>query len=31
MIVILKPNCDKEQLQNLIDWLREQNVDVHIS
>ncbi|MBQ2699293.1 MAG: 3-deoxy-7-phosphoheptulonate synthase [Firmicutes bacterium] len=31
MIVILKPNCDKEQLQNLIDWLREQSVDVHIS
>jgi len=31
MIVILKPNCDKEQLQTLIDWLREQNVDVHIS
>ena len=31
MIVILKPNCDREQMDNLVSWLREQAVDVHIS
>jgi len=31
MIVILKPNCKEEQMNNLVNWIREQNVDVHIS
>jgi len=31
MIVILKPNCKEEQVHNLIGWIKEQNVDVHIS
>lgn len=31
MIVVLKPNGDELQIQNLIEWIKEQNVDVHIS
>ena len=29
MIVILKDNPDKEQLDGLMKWLKEQNIDVH--
>ena len=31
MIVVLKPNSEQSQVENLISWLKEQNVDVHIS
>ena len=31
MIVILKPGCGESQIQNLVDWIREQNVDVQVS
>lgn len=31
MIVILKPNPNKDQLENLIGWLREKNIQVHTS
>lgn len=31
MIVVLKQNSDKLQVENLIEWLKEQNLDIHIS
>jgi len=31
MIVILKENHDQEQLENLKDWLKSMNIDVHVS
>jgi len=31
MIVILKENHDNEQLENLKDWLKSMNIDVHVS
>ena len=31
MIVILKENHDKEQFENLKDWLKSMNIDVHVS
>lgn len=31
MIAVIKENTSKEQLDHLINWLSEQNVDVHIS
>lgn len=31
MIVALKPNSDKLQIENLIEWIKEYGVDVHIS
>lgn len=31
MIVILKPGCREEQTHDLVNWIREQNVDVQIS
>ncbi len=31
MIVVLKPQSEQSQVENLINWLKEQNVDVHIS
>lgn len=31
MIVVLKQNSDKLQIENLIEWLKEQNLDIHIS
>ena len=31
MIAVLKPNTTIEQRNHLIDWLKGQNVDVHIS
>lgn len=31
MIVILKPNPNKDQLENLIGWLREKKIQVHTS
>jgi len=31
MIVILKPNCAHDQVENLMEWLREQHVDIHVS
>jgi len=31
MIVILKENHDSEQLENLKDWLKSMNIDVHVS
>jgi 3-deoxy-7-phosphoheptulonate synthase len=31
MIVILKENHDPEQLENLKDWLKSMNIDVHVS
>ncbi len=31
MVIILKENADSHQLENLISWLREQNLKVHMS
>ena len=31
MIVVLKPNSVESQIENLINWLKEQGVDVHLS
>lgn len=31
MIAVIKNNTTKDQLDHLINWLKEQNVDVHIS
>lgn len=31
MIVVLKPNPDKEQLNNLTDWLKSQDISIHSS
>lgn len=31
MIVVLKPQSEQSQVENLISWLKEQHVDVHIS
>ena len=31
MIAVLKPNATKEQRDHLIEWLRSQDLDVHIS
>ena len=31
MIVVLKPGSGNEQIDNLIAWIKEQNVDVHVS
>ncbi len=31
MIAVLKPNATEEQRNNLIEWLKSQNVDVHVS
>jgi len=31
MIAVLKPNVSKEQKEHLISWLKNQNLDVHIS
>ncbi len=31
MIAVLKPNVSQEQKNHLIDWLKSQNLDVHIS
>ena len=31
MIAVIKENTSKEQLDHLINWLSEQNVEVHIS
>ena len=31
MILVLKENYDKKQLENLTSWLKEQNIDIHLS
>ncbi len=31
MIVVIKPNSSKQQIDNLIDWIKAQNFEVHIS
>ena len=31
MITVLKPNTKKEQQEQLINWFKKQNLDVHIS
>ena len=31
MITVLKPNTTKEQQEQLINWFKKQNLDVHIS
>ena len=31
MIVVLKPNVEKDRHDQLIDWLKGQNLGVHIS
>ena len=31
MILVLKENYDKKQLDNLTSWLKEQNIDIHLS
>ena len=31
MIVVLKQNSDKLQIENLIEWLKEQHIDIHVS
>ena len=30
-IVVIKPNSSKQQIDNLIDWIKAQNFEVHIS
>ena len=31
MIAVIKPNTPKEKIEHLIGWIKEQNVDVHVS
>ena len=31
MILVLKENYDKKQLDNLVEWLKGQNFDIHLS
>ena len=31
MIIVVKNNCEKNQFDNLVDWIKEIGLDVHIS
>ncbi len=31
MIAVIKPNTPKEKIEHLIGWIKEQNIDVHVS
>ena len=31
MIIVVKKQCEKNQMSNLIDWIKELGVDVHVS
>ena len=31
MVVVIKKNAEKEKRENLIEWLKSQNIDIHIS
>ena len=31
MIAVIKPNTPEEKIEHLIGWIKEQNVDVHVS
>ena len=31
MIIVVKNNCEKSQYENLVDWIKDLGLDVHVS